>query len=104
MPTEFPSMPPYEPCTPEQDGFPYVRVAEDKLILDFGGDHFAEIPFKAILKGSILIRPGDNNVVNRFQVTFLTSGISVDDDSRGIAEIMVQDDPTSVIDGKHAHV
>lgn len=77
--TEFPSMPPQDPNTPEEDGFPYVRVADDSVILDFGGDKIVELPFRTILKNSMVIKPGNDTMVNLFTLTLITSGISVDD-------------------------
>jgi hypothetical protein len=76
---DFPSTPSHQPCTPEEDGFPNVRVTADSVILDYGEGGMRTLPFSGIERNGITIKPGGENGLNRIQVTLFASGISVDD-------------------------
>jgi hypothetical protein len=93
---EFPSMPGHDPEMPEHGGSPAVRLAQDSLILDFGGDKFVEIPFRAIRRKSIVLRPGCDTELNSVTIEILAAHMSVDGDSRAASEVLVQPHPVSV--------
>lgn len=87
MITKFPSMPPYDPVTPEGDGFAHVTLTGDGDIVLQLGDRVVQIPGRTISKGSVVIKPGSNDDVNRVQLEFLASDVWMDDGIRGEVKV-----------------
>ena len=84
----FPSMPEYDPATPE-DGLANVCFTADGMDLALAGGVSVHVPNTTIARDSIVITPGSDTDVNRVTLTLLASEVDVDDDAP-VAEIQFQ--------------
>lgn len=82
MSAVFPSMPSVDPCDPDVEGFAHVRVEADNVILELAQGHVVTIPGVTIEKGSVILRPGGPDNVNKVQLILLASEMSYGDDNR----------------------
>lgn len=90
MTTKFPSMPPYQPATPEGDGVAHVRIRGDNVVI-VGNGYTLVIPGHTIEKNSVIIKPGNEQDFNKVQLTLLASEVVYEDDNRD--DIKVQPAP-----------
>lgn len=87
MSYEYPSMPAYDPCGPDNDGFADIKLGWDYVELTLARGEKLRIPGITIERGGMTVTPGSDRGVNRVQLTLLAGKITCADDAEWTEQV-----------------